>query len=440
MKKGKEVSSNKKLGFQYLRQPINVLLKCREARLLTVEPAIVLYLLSRTFLLSLSQQYFFSVTASKYLKDSSFPLPNGSFCLDSSTLNNYSEDIYRRVMSESNHLVAVTQVVGSLTAVVLTILSVPLLERYGYKLGIIFTALGSVLKGVMLYLAAYYHLNPYWFSAAYFVGGLSGDVFLLLSASLTYITHVSSTKWLTMRLAIGEAAACVGEGTGQLLLGFWLQTSSCSYLPLFFFYTACNVFIVIYIAVWVPVALTASEMKKNAQEHHSKGISKLWHGLRLIFTSSFSKAWRMLASLAYMFVSEFVVTGGFMISLYFLKALPLDFDAFRIGIVQSMLSYGRALSNMLLVAVLVLVKVPDAGIILLASLVSISCSILLGLSKKHWHVYTGNFSNTQHLQCIKSNTLRFYTVFAIHGVDLIGWAGAEGLMSKLLSSKEQGIY
>lgn len=78
-----------------------------------------------------------------------------------------------------------------------------------------------------------------------------------------------------------------------------------------------------------------------------------------------------------------------MISLYFLKALPFDFDAFRIGIVQSMQSFCRALSNAVLVVILVLIEVPDTTIMLLALLVSNTCVILLGLSKKNWQVYAG---------------------------------------------------
>ena len=393
--KSAKTSSNKNMAFQYLQQPWNVFQKFRKAKVLTVEPAMLMFLLGRTFLLSLSQHFFFFVTASKNLQNSSFPLSNGSFCLDSSTLNNYSEHIYRNVMSESNHLVAVTQVAGSLTAITVTILSVPLLKRYGYRLGILLPTLGNIVKGVILFLFTYYQLNPYWFIAASLVGGLSGDVCLFLTSCFTYISHVSSTKWLTMRLAIGEAAANVGEGTGQLLLGYWLQKSNCSYLPLIQFYTASSVFIVIYIILLVPEALTASQRGKSAQEN-SKEVCKFWHGLHQIFTSSFSKAWRMLVSLMYISVSDFVVTGGLVISLYFLKAMPFDYNAFYIGIVQSMQSLSRALSNTVLVAIMVLLEIPDTVIMLLALLVSSISVILLGLARKNWQVYTG----TSYLKCV----------------------------------------
>ena len=392
MKKCKKISANKKLELNNLRRPWNVFLKCRKTSLLTVEPAVVMYLLGRTFLLCLSEQYFFSISASKHLKNSSFPLPNDSFCVDSYTLNNYSEHIYRSVMSESNHLVAVTQVAGSLTAITVTILLVPLLERYGYRLGILLPALGNIVKGVMMFLFTYYQLDPNWFIAARLVGGLFGGVCLFMTSCFTYISHVSSTKWLTMRLAIGEAAANVGEGTGQLLLGYWLQQSNCSYLPLMQFYTASNVFIVGYIVLLVPEAVTASRWKKSALEN-SKGTCTLWHGLHVIFTNSFSKAWRLLVSLMYISLSDFVVTGGFVISLYFLKAPPFDFSAFHIGIVQSMQSFCRALSNTALVAILTLLSVPDTVIMLLALLMSTTFAILLGLSKKNWQIYIGMYIN-----------------------------------------------
>ena len=73
------------------------------------------------------------------LQNTSFEFPNGSFCVSSGLINNNtgSNDSYKVVESQSNHLAAFAQVATVVPSVLVTIVLGPLLDKYGRKIGLL---------------------------------------------------------------------------------------------------------------------------------------------------------------------------------------------------------------------------------------------------------------------------------------------------------------
>ncbi len=370
--------------------PFSAYLNCRKARLVTVEPAIILFLTGRQFLLALLQQLFFVKLADKYLQEEndsynfSNPKPH---CISSSYLNNHSEKIYRQVLSESNGLVAYTQALHGPAAVLTTLILMPLLDQYGYRMGLILPAAGNVVKGLSLYLLVLYRIDLRWIPAVSFICSASGEVVLFVSTTFAYISHVSKTESVTMRIALGEAAATFGEATGMLLAGSLLEVTHCDFGVLLLIFTAVNVAAIIYSLLFLPEALDKEQRKNRFSE--DKKSCNIFSELYQIFSESFSRSWKLVILLAYVAVSFIMQYGNSLILLYYLKALPFDYNAIRIGVVQSVVSYGRAVYNIMLAVLSSLVSVPDLGIVLVSLLVSLSCSTIYGLARADWEVYAG---------------------------------------------------
>ena len=382
MKTSKEIPPKSKNKLDIL----SFYLRCRNAGLLTVEPVMIIFLLGRLFFFSLLQQYLFSALASKSVQDDpSFHISDG-LCLSSSTLSNYSRQVYKDVLSESNLVVAYSQAAIVPAAILVTLMLMPYLDRHGYRLGLILPASGSVLKGVLVILLVYYDVNPYWIPAVSFLCSTSGELVLFMSTSLAYISQVSQPKWVTMRIAICEAAACFGEATGKFLAGFILHVSNCNYTVLLLFFIAFNLTSILYTVLFLPEALTKDQREKTFK---GKKFFSVCGELRQIFTESFSKTWRLLILLMYLSISFVLPYGNSLIMLYFLKALPFNFNPLRIGIVQAIIYYGRSMYNILLAVILSFAKVPDVGVIFVSLLVSVSCSVLFGLAREGWEIYTG---------------------------------------------------
>jgi len=424
--------------------PVAAYLKCRKARWITVEPALLLFLLGRQFFLSLLQQYFFVALARKYLQEneeddslhsnSSGIVPH---CLRSSTLSNHSTEVYREVLSESNALVAYSQAANSPAPILLTLLLMPFLDRHGYRLGLVLPVCGNIAKGFLMLMIVYFSIDPRWIPAVSFLCSLTGEMVLFVSTSFVYISQVSERKWVTTRIALGEAAACFGEATGMFLSGFFLTVSDCDYIVLLLFFIAVNALAIVYIVLFLPEALSKNERILNFEE---RKFCDVFSELRQMFTASFSKSWRLSILLVYISVSFIMPYGNSLIMLYFLKALPFDFSELRIGIVQSAIAYGRSMYNVLLAILSCIVEIPDLGIVLVALLVSSASSVVYGLAKVDWEIYTGK---GEYLLILLNSQILFslfYTVSIFYGMDVLGWAGAEAYMSKLLGQKEQGIY
>lgn len=376
----------------YRLLPWNLLTTCYRSRILTLEVVVILYILGRTFYIPLCEQYFYHSFAIPILRNTSFVFPNGSFCVSNDLITNYTRNnnSYKTVEALSSHLLLYAQTANTIPSVLVTVLFGPLTGRFGRKIGMIFPAVGTVLQGIMSIFIIRYALSPYYFILANFVGGVFGNFASILAASFSYIADVSSLRWRSLRVGIVESALAFGACAGALLSGYWLEKINCNFIPPLYFFAGCNFFIVVYVIFVVPESLSRNEREK-LQLKNPQGVKQYIQGFKLYLGSlSLSSTWKLYVATIAANIMVIDIFGAQLIDVYFLKAMPFDFNPLKIGIYQSLRSASQGLANIFFVAVLVALKVSDVLIMLIAVLLHSVCTMLIGFANKTWELYASN--------------------------------------------------
>ena len=371
----------------------DLLLACYRAKFVTVEVAVVVYMLGRHLYSPLYEQYYYRTYGSKILRNTSFVFPNGSFCVSSDLIDNYTDNnnSYKLDESFSNHLVAYGQAAKTIPSIVVTMILGPVMNRFGRRIGIILPAVGTTLQGIFTAFIVKYSLDPYYFILANFIGGMLGGHTCILAASFAYIADISTLRWRSLRIGFIESAMSLGSGAGTFLVGYWLHKINCDYIPPLMFYIGCNLFIILYMLLFVPESLTRSEREEMCSKN-PKGPRTYIEGFKLYLgVLSPSHTWMIYVSTTVIIVMVINVYGGSLIDVYFLKALQFDFNSFQIGVFQAVRSGSQTLANLLFMAVLVALTISDTWILLIATLFHIACNILIGFSNSAWQLYSSKY-------------------------------------------------
>lgn len=376
----------------YLCLPYRACLKFRQARIVTVEPIIFLFMFASFLRTPLFEQYYYVSYGTQLLRNTSFPFPNGSYCLNSSEVDEYAGNgSYKTVETWSDNLVVYGEVASHVPSIIITVFLGPLSDRFGRRFVLLLAAVGSIFEGTVAVLILHLQWSPFYFVLAYFLGGMFGSFTGVLAASFSYISDVSSDKWRGFRIGLAEAFFSVGIASAQFSVGFWLQWNNCDFIQPMWLFVACNIAVVIYIILCLPESLTERERMENAGKT-PKGFSSLVRGFEifLCLVPQYS-TWKLWAASLVAGLMVFNVAGTSFIAVYFLKAPPFDLDALMIGIYQSIQSMSKVLSNTLLMCVLSAMRMPEAGIAILAVLFSSGCNLLTGYSTHLWQLLTGEF-------------------------------------------------
>ena len=388
---GSRAGENKTLSW-YLCIPIRACLAFQRAKLVTAEPVIFFFMFASFLRTTLYQQYYYVSYGTVLLQNTSFPFPNGSFCLNSSEVDEYAGNgSYKAVETWSNNLVVYGELSSHIPSIIITILLGPLSDRFGRKPVMFLAGLGSVIEGIVAIFIFNFKLSPYYIVVAYLITGLSGSFTGVLAASFSYIADVSSAKWRGFRIGVLEACFAIGIACGQFSVGFWLQWNSCDFIQPMWLYTACNIVVVFYVAVCIPESLSKEERMENAEKSMIKGFKSLVRGIR-IFTPGVDPhyvTWKLWVVTIVAGIMVFDVAGSTFISVYFLKAPPFDLDALMIGVYQSVQHVSKALANTLLMAIFSAIKMPEAVIAIIAVLFSSGCNLLTGFSSRLWQLLAG---------------------------------------------------
>ena len=375
-----------------------LLLTVYRSKLLKVELVVVLFMLGRHFYNPLYQQYYYHVYGAEILENTSFVFPNGSFCLSSDVIDNYtgSNNSYKLDEAFSDHLVAYGQLAATVPAMLVTLALGPLMDRYGQRIGLILPAIGTTLQGIFTLFIIKYSLDPYYFILANFIGGLFGNFTAILASSFSYIADISSVRWRSLRVGLVESALALGSASGTLLIGYWLHHIHCDSIPPLWLYIGCNLFIVPYTLLFVPESLTWRE-RGDLLVKTPRGIRAFLGGLRLYFGGlSLPSTWKLYVTTLVTVVAVLNIYGGSLIEVYFLKAEPFDFNPLQVGIYQSLRGYSQSISSLILVTLLVIFSVSDVWIMLIAIIFHCTCLMLLGFSTAAWELYTSKLQLILH--------------------------------------------
>ena len=363
------------------------LLTLYRSKIVTVEPLIFLYSFARFLYVPIIDQYYYHYYGTAILKDTSFDFPEGTYCINSSLIDEYTgrNDSYKQDEAESNHLVIYTQLTGDLPAVLVAILLGPVTDRFGRKLGMLIPTFGYFMQGLGSVLLIYYRLNPYYFIAISLFSGLTGAHTTVIAACFSYVADLSSIKWRSFRIAAIEGMMAFGKLLGQLAGGFWLLRIQCNFIPLMILYTGTMAAAFIY-GLIIPESLTKDERQELVSR--SKGTVRKWLEAAALFCTSFSFQTLVLyVATISLGVAVFNMLGSFHLSVYFLKAIPFEFTSLQISYYQALRSMMQSLSIFFFI-LFAIFKIRDSIIILFAFVINGTGNLLIGFSTRPWEVYT----------------------------------------------------
>ena len=356
------------------------------SKTITVEPLIYLYSAARFLYIPLIELYYFHYYGAAILEDTPFKYPPGPYCINSSLIDEYTgrNNSYKQDESDSNDLVVYTQLAGQLPAVLVAVIMGPLTDKYGRKLGIFIPTCGYLIQGLASVLIIYYRLNPYYFIAVNAICGLTGEHTTLIAACFAYTADVSSVKWRSFRIAAVEAMLAFGKMSGQLAGGFWLSATHCNFIPIMIMYTAIWAAVILY-TFFLPESRTKDERMKLLSK--SKGTLAKFGEVAKIYCSNVSfKTWALYVATIGLGFAVFNMMGSFLLSVYFLKAIPFEFSALQISYYQALRSTMQGISSSFFFFFAIF-KIRDSQIMLLGFIVNGSCTLLTGFATKAWEVY-----------------------------------------------------
>ena len=373
----------------YLVKPWKFLRLIYWSKVFKVEPLIFLYMFSRIFYTPLYEQYYFFKFGSDLLQNTSFPFPNGSFCLNSSLVDKYyGKDGHKIVETYSNNLVLYGHLASRIPAMITVLILGPLSDRFGRKPILFLSLFGALLQGAFSIAIIGFNLSPYYFIVANFLSGIGGDFTGLLAGAFSYIADVSSLKWRTFRIGMIEGMLALGGALGQFLCGYWLNQTNCYFLPLMGFDAACALVALLWVIFFIPESLTREERlerianKPNAAQVALQGL-KMFLGRVPQYST-----WKLWAAVVMLNLPLFNTAGNIIIGVFFLKAPPFDVDATLIGIFQALTSVTRSLSvTLVLFSFSVALRMPDGASAFVAISFQLVANILMGLARTNIQVY-----------------------------------------------------
>ena len=375
--------------------PYNLFLAWRNAKIITVEPVIFLYMLGTYFYLPLYEQYYYQRYGEDQLQDTNFTSPNYSFCLNSSELDEYGGNgTYKVVQSLSTDLLTYGSLVNRVLSVIATLVMGPLSDRYGRRIVIVIVSIGMIIQGAFSLCIVYFNLNLYFFILTQAIAGITGDFSALLMACFTYVVDVGSKRWRTLRIAIAEAmlflAGAFGEG---LISGLWLQELSCNFIPPLWLYVACALGIIAYTILFLPESLDSIEHSETAKKKPSK-CGSLAMGFKIMFCQFGEYAvWKLWAGLIIVFVITNNMTGSDGLAVYYFKAkLTLDWGPEKIGIYLGAQQLSFMFGLLVVLPLLMACKVPDTVISLIGMVIHIVKNVCVGLAQKSYVFFISKFT------------------------------------------------
>jgi len=359
------------------------------SKIIGMEPVIFLFLLSYMLYTTIVEQFYFQYYGAQLLRNTSFVQPNGSFCINSTTIDEYRESnkSYKQDETDSNHLVIYTELASKLPAIPVTILMAPFTDRYGRRLGVLIPSFGLLFQSVASILIIYFNWNPYYLIAASGVSGLCGDYASLIASCFAYTADISTPKKRSIRLAAMGGSLSLGQLVGVIAGGYWLVAVNCNFFPLFTFQAGALTLIILYTLV-IPESLTKTERLQLLAKKKGNLLSKYVEGVKL-YCSHFSySVWAMHVLTVNLAVLGINLGGTVFVSIYFLKAPPFQFTSLQIGYYQALRAAAKGVSNWTLF-LLAFFKIKDSWVVLYGTLVSVTGNILHGLVNKSWQVYAG---------------------------------------------------
>ena len=368
-------------------------------RLFPVEVCSFLFLFAVYFQMQVYQQYYFQRVMKQSIRDYYSNMSdelNISSALDDVCLN--QDQIVNLTNNRTfvigqkkvNVISMITTLVSLVPSIVTSLLVAPLSDQFGRKPILMLVFIGQIIGAVIGVLIVELKLSMYIFLVSAFSTGICGGFGVIMATVFAYITDVTPKQWLTIRMGILEASIFIGTATSSAASDKWIEKMNCDFRPMVWFILIVVALGFLY-SIVIPESLTKEvKLKKKGKSGHN--FKSMIRGAKILCCPSyigFSKLWKFWVAIFIMILAMINETGLTEISSYFLHNKPLEWTYSIIGSYLAVSSVSHMLALLGLLPILVLLKIPDAIIILIGVLFACGMCIFIALLTKSWEMFLG---------------------------------------------------
>ena len=380
--------------------PLECCLSFRMAKIITVEPAVFLYMFGNFLFTILTQQYFFNSYATSIAEGVG---QNGSSCVNISAVDDHREsnDTDRIVEGHATLLAVYCALPYRLLSLIFTLLLGPLSDNFGRRPVIIITMFGAVLQGICAFFIVHFNLNLYLFVLAYALAGLGGGLPSIMMASFSYVSDISTVKWRTVRIGIIESIVFLAGILSSVLGGLWFKHLQCQLQYPLILYIVCNGAGIVYTLILIPSSMSKMQ-RKVMNRNKTSGLQIITRGFKILFgmvETYRSSVWIIWVTLIPTTVIVIILLGLASVNIFFLKAL--DWGPVKIGAQVATSLSSRFLVLIIVLPILVAIRTPDAVISIIGTCFNLTMNLFMGLTHKTYQVFIGKFQ----FRCCLRNTV-----------------------------------
>ena len=305
--------------------------------LITVEPALLLYLLYKTGLGPVGEQYIYlriSEDMNMTSKDST-----ASVCHVNQSTTDYIKQ--QKIQSETSLWMIYFSISSMIPALMATVFIGGYTDNGGRKIGLISPIIGGIVQIYLLLCTEIFHL-PIWFILiGGFLEGLSGGIAMFLMAAFSYISDKTSRSQRSLRIIILEMVIGCSSTISFLLSGYMIQTigflGTTLVLHVIVVLDLCVVFM-------MPESLPANEHAKFWTLKHFKNSIN-------VYTTDDTSGKRRLALLTSLLILFFLIParlGTDSVQILFMLNRPLCWDSAFIGYFKGLYYLTSTIGSILL--------------------------------------------------------------------------------------------
>ena len=300
----------------------------------------------------------------------------------SNNSNYYKDD---EVNSEASLWTLYSTVASLLPGIVTLILLGSYSDKGGRKIAIIVPQVGALIRCINLLAVIYFDWPLYFIVIGAFLEGLSGGIYMTISAGFSYVADITSLEKRSFRITILDGCFGLGIMVSQVAAGYLI--ASLGYFYLFLILAIIILLDIVIVACFLPETVTRDQNAQFWSIGHFRTTFNLY-----CRDNGTGRRWKLLLSLAIVFFTCSVMYATFDIQTFYLLDVPFCMSSVLIGYFGAMLMLISAPFSMLM-SKWTLSVFGDSGLLLIGAVSSTAYQAVVTFSTTTFLVFMGKFNS-----------------------------------------------